>query len=254
VLSRMHNEAVSAAKIKRKTRSYVGYIDNVFTQLELINLTSNWLFLFLRVYGIFMPDRRNFDLDRAAVHTDFSAFDKIATVQALSTCVQSFSIVTSCFLFFKYLTLMPKISVWYMTGTTLSRAGADLKGCLVMVILFLVSWAIIFEQVFGTDTQEFNGLWNSFVTSFAMLAGDSKVITIMARHAAGSHVLGISLFVVFYINFTILLVPFFLSIVRDSYAVRDDQLRFYRAKKRAEKDRKYHEKQEAAKRKRGGFH
>ena len=65
-----------------------------------------------------------------------------------------------------------------------------------------------------------------------MLAGDAKAIKIMARHAAGGEVLGITLFVVFYINFTILAIPFFLSILRDSYAVRDDQLRFYQAKKR----------------------
>ena len=51
----MSSEYRAARKILKKYGSIKFYLESIFTQMELINLTSNWVYLVLRVFTISMP-------------------------------------------------------------------------------------------------------------------------------------------------------------------------------------------------------
>lgn len=256
VVVRMQSEYSAFKKIRKRNRSFTialsKYLNGLFTQLELVNLSANWIVLALRIYTIMMPERRKFDLARRSNFTDFSAMDKIAAYAAATMSVQAFSIMTSCFLFFKYLTLMPKTSSWYLTGTALNRAGVMLKPVFICLFIFLVAWAIVLEHAFGTVSAPYSSLPQSFVSAFSLLAGNP--VAVRSAFGKDNQPLKVIYFVCFYASTMLLLVPLFLVVMRDAFVVRNDQLIVLRARLKVEREMKENKLEEEQKRKRGGFH
>lgn len=225
-MCRIWNEITAAKKIKKKNGSYVHYFNGVFTQLELTNLACNLVFLLLRLTSFYLPERRNFNVAEAS--REYPDVTRIAYVESLELCVRACSILTASWLFFKYLTLMPKTTSWYLTGTTLYRGGREFKSAGIMLTIFGSAWAIVFEHYYGDHLEEFSSFLSSCMAIFQMLLGSTSIVQKCLRSRLhtdrGLSNIGVVLYIGLYSTFALCILPLFLAIMRDAYAVRSDQV------------------------------
>ncbi|KAL1512252.1 hypothetical protein AB1Y20_005514 [Prymnesium parvum] len=222
VLMRMHSESIAVRKIKHQTGSYWPYLLSIYSCLEIVNLVCCWLYLLLNIIVFFISERKNFDV-HSLTYRDLS---RVADLSAATMGVRGISVITAAFTYFKFLVLMPKASTWYLTGTTLSRSGKDLKCNFFVITMYLGAWGIWANQTFGVQSGDFASWWVSFISLIKLLSGDPRVARSFLRDTTNEYIsFYFFYFFLFYFNFILVLIPLILAILRDAYAVRNDQLR-----------------------------
>ena len=164
--------------------------------------------------------------------------------------VRALSLLSAGLLLFKYLELAPKSTTFYLTGTTLSRAGRDIKFVCTIFIVYVVGAAIVAQQWFGTTMEEFSTLIDALFTLTTMIAGYGGVYR---RLVASYPVIGPIYFFVFNIVVLVFVTPFFLAIINDAYAVRNSQLQAIFERRRLKREAELQAQQAAAGGKRQQF-
>ena len=226
VLTRSTNEFRAARTIKRKGRPlFWDYFGGIFTQLELFNLCCNYVGIGIRIYSSLSAGGRLFltEVLPAANNSDVSEMvsvvERSAYLGTTVRVVRAFSVMSGCLLLFKYLELFPRarFASFYLTGSALSRAGRNLKFVFTFFLLFLGAFAIAFEHVFGAQLEEFSSIWHAFFTLIVCVSGFGGVYWDLARVEP---VLGPLFFIAFQLCVLIFIIPFFLAIINDAYAMR----------------------------------
>ena len=197
----------------------------IFTQLELFNLCCNYVGIGIRIYSSLSAGGRLFltEVLPAANNSDVSEMvsvvERSAYLGTTVRVVRAFSVMSGCLLLFKYLELFPRarFASFYLTGSALSRAGRNLKFVFTFFLLFLGAFAIAFEHVFGTQLEEFSSIWHAFFTLIVCVSGFGGVYWDLARVEP---VLGPLFFIAFQLCVLIFIIPFFLAIINDAYAMR----------------------------------
>jgi len=229
VLARTWGEFKAARKVTQKYGSVIHYFTSVYTLLELFNLGCNYSGLGLRIYNLLLPGRQKLlDHINRAVPVGVGVFDTdvqmLIRVQGSVLVLRALSVVSAVLLVFKYLELVPKSRFgpsYYLTGTTLGRAGSTLQALFFIFLLVLVAFALMGMWLFGADHHEFSDPVWAFLTLFKCVAGSGSIYkSLMRTHPT----VGAIYFTVFTLVHLILVTPLFLAIITDAYQVRSAQL------------------------------
>ena len=237
VLMRSLNEIKACRKVYSDTGSIRPYFSGVFTLLELFNLTCNYVGFGFRIYEQFLGQRINLEKlilegrPQDIIETDVNM---IAVIAGIIVTARALSIISAMLLLFKYLELAPKrfLSSFYLTGTTLGRAGRDLQVVLLLFLVVLCAFSVIGSQMFGSELEFFSSVPYAFFTLCRCVAGSGFIYRPL-RDAFPT--LGPIFFVVFTLTHLLVITPLFLATLNDAYAVRDEQMR-QAAERRAAKD------------------
>ena len=237
VLMRSLNEINACRKVYSDTGSIRPYFSGVFTLLELFNLTCNYVGFGFRIYEQFLGQRTNLESlilegrPQDIIETDVNM---IAVIAGIIVTARALSIISAMLLLFKYLELAPKrfLSSFYLTGTTLGRAGRDLQVVLLLFLVVLGAFSVIGSQMFGSELEFFSSVPSAFFTLCVCVAGSGFIYRPL-RDAFPT--LGPIFFVVFTLTHLLVITPLFLATLNDAYAVRDEQMR-QAAERRAAKE------------------
>ena len=231
VLLRTFNEVRTARKLLRSTGSLRAYFGTVFTILEIFNLLCNYTNIALRIAYALLPSTQHFldvtfpDAATKNVSPLVSELQINAYMAGAILGFRALTIFSAMLLLFKYLELAPRHTSFYLTGTTLSRAGRHIKIVFAILMVYVLAWAAVFELIFGDQLQFFSNIYESFFTLIAMLGDYNQVYWPLKRV---SPALGPLLFVVFIVSVLVFIAPFFLAVIHDAYAVRFAQLKAQR--------------------------
>jgi len=237
VFFRTFNEIKACIKVRRQTGSIRPYLSGVFTLLELFNLTCNYIGLVFRIYQQFEPQRVALEQqlwEGPVLSVSETSVDMIVVITGILLTARALSIISAMLLLFKYLELAPKryLSSFYLTGTTLARAGRDLQVVLLFFLVLLFAFSLIGTQIFGTRIKEFSSVPTSFFTLCICVAGSGYIYRPLAAQFPW---LGPIFFCTFTLTHLLVITPLFLATLNDAYAVRDEQMR-QAAERRAAKE------------------
>jgi len=228
VFLRSDSERRAMLKVVRETGSVRPYLSGVFTLLELFNLTCNYIGLIFRIYEqFFLPQRIELErlLHEGRPHEILeTSVDMVVVVTGILLTARALSIISAMLLLFKYLELAPRryLSSYYLTGTTLARAGRHLQVVLLFFLVVLFAFSVIGAEIFGSTLREFSSVPNAFFTLCICVAGSGFIYRPLTAHFP---VLGPLFFVVFTLTHLLVITPLFLATLNDAYAVRDEQMR-----------------------------
>lgn len=236
VFSRTFNEAITAYGIFRKTGSLLPYLSGVYTELELFNLCMNYVGLGFRFVSMFLPNRVRLEALLEAGTESAEQIetlgDSIALIEGVILTARSLSIISAMLLLFKYLELAPRriLPAFYLTGTTLGRAGRSVQTTFFFFLGLLLAFAAVAEQLFGSTVEEFSSIPSAFMQLSICVSGSGIIYFKLAKHFP---TLGPAYFIVFTMTHLLLITPLFLATLNDAYAVRDEQLRMQAERKAA---------------------
>lgn len=237
VLLRTFNEVKAARKVFKDTGSWRPYFSGVFTLLELFNLTCNYVGFAFRFYEQYQPQRTELETliyENRPQDVLETRVDLIVVISGIMLTARALSIVSAMLLLFKYLELAHKrlLTSFYLTGTTLGRAGRDLQVVLLLFLVVITAFSIIGCELFGTELEFFSSVPQAFFTLCVCVAGSGFIYRPLREHFP---VLGPAFFVIFTLTHLLVITPLFLATLNDSYAVRDEQMR-QAAERRAAKE------------------
>ena len=249
VFTRSFNEFNACRKVFADTGSVRPYFSGVFTLLELFNLTCNYIGLGFRVYEQLLPQRLRLqelmyeNRPQDVLETDV---DMIVVVTGIILTARALSIISAVLLLFKYLELAPKkfLSSFYLTGTTLGRAGRDLQVVLLLFLVVIVAFSMIATEIFGSELECFSSVPTSFFTLCVCVAGSGFIYRPLREKFPNS---GPAFFVVFTLTHLLVITPLFLATLNDAYAVRDEQMRQAAERRAAKEESRRKEREERLK-------
>lgn len=246
VFIRTFNELKAASKVLKDTGSLRPYFGGVFTLLELFNLTCNYVGLLFRIYEQFQPQRTELEtllLENRPQDVLETHVDMIVVIHGIMLTARALSVISAMLLLFKYLELAPKrfLSSFYLTGTTLGRAGRDLQVVMLLFLVVICAFSVIASEMFGSELEFFSSVPQAFFTLCVCVAGSGFIYRPLNEHFP---YLGPAFFVIFTLTHLLVITPLFLATLNDAYAVRDEQMR-QAAERRAEKERRRLEEREA---------
>lgn len=223
VFLRTRNELKAAYKLWKDRGTLRPYFTGVFNLLELTNLTLNYSVLSCRIIYAFWPYRNQFvemvSTLSTSPHTeiDYESIRFMATIYGLTDGLTACSIVTASILLFRYFELAPKRSLFYLTSTSIGRAGADTSRLTIFVVYLTVAITIIGHAIFGSNMEEFCTFLRSFFTICQMLAGSGEIYFRLTRVFP---ITGSIFFFFCHLMVMIIITPLYLAIINEAYAIR----------------------------------
>jgi hypothetical protein len=256
VAMRTLNELKACRRVSREKGSILPYLGGVYTLLELFNLTCNYVGLGFRILQMASPQRvalerliREHETHTAEIET---AVESVVLYEGVVVTARALSIISAMLLLFKYLELAPRryLPSCYLSGTTISRAGRDLQVVAACMLVMLLTFSVIGEQIFGPAVADFSSVPTAFFTLTKMVAGSGIAYRTLRDDFP---LAGPLFFVAFTLTHLLLLTPLFLATLNDAYAVRHEQMR-QAAERRAAREAKKKEKEAEIRRRLAAAH
>jgi len=239
VLIRTVNEVRAGRQVRQTYGSVMPYFTSIYTVLELFNLACNYTALALNVAQLYAIDIANpapGNISAAAqpVTTNFEDdVQRVAEMARVLEIIRASSILSASLLLFKYLELAPKnyLPAFFLTGTTLSRAGRHIQFITFWLLFIIAGFAVAGEVLFGDTVPQLSSFPAAFYALIRTVSGDGILIRPLIANFPGW---GTAYFVVFFLSTLLVILPLYLASVNDAYAFRDGQMR-RQAERRAER-------------------
>ena len=111
-----------------------------------------------------------------------------------------------------------------LLGTSLIRAGRDMELMFLTIFVVLLAYAIMAEQIFGSQIAQFSSLSSAFLHLWVMMSGAKPTFEAMMRV---NPIIAILFFLSFFFLFIFVLIPVILAIITDAYVVRKMQVQLF---------------------------
>jgi polycystin 1L2 len=226
VFSFLIRELVDALRVRIKYKTFRYYF-NVWAIIEDMNIAFFISGLVIRIMLMFQPTRLNFYM----FAREYQELGPVASLYNLMFIVDSTSIFLCMFKVMKYLRLSPSTNLLWLT---LSRAGRDILFFIITLLILMLGFIIMGEQVFGLELAEFSRPALSALTLFHMLFG---IVDIFYDLLAVDMWVGLVFFFAYIFLFFLMLVNIVLAILNDAYAVTKEGVEKQIEEKREEKAR-----------------
>ncbi|KAL1495444.1 hypothetical protein AB1Y20_016812 [Prymnesium parvum] len=213
VNTRTLNKAMVSSK--RRTGSYKYFFMNGWTIVQILSNLLNYLNLALRVWYSYFGPRRDFDPNNITEYVNLADVGRLfKMIQFVSALCIFFSLI----LFILFFELAPKGSMWFVISATINRASSSMNAAVILCFLFISSFAIMANNIYGYRMGPFATVWRSITSMVRLLMGDDEIYLSMRN--SRQNPMALAFMIVFLSLFYFVLLPLFISMFTDAYFLR----------------------------------
>jgi len=235
--------------VKKREGSYKYFFLNGWTLLQLFTNVINYFNLALCISYSYYQLRRDWDPYSVTSYVDLT---NVGNLYSYINFISAVSIFCSFLLFTHFFELAPQTSMWYVTATSLARAGNSVFVAGFLCVLLLLGFAILANNVYGLRMFVFSTLYRSIVSLVRLLMGDDAIYHEMAT--SRPNVGALIFLIVFLAVFYFMILPLFIAIMTDAYFLRQQINEELIVHIQGKAEEKYKAAEAQRKRKRGGVH